>query len=114
MSVDGRIDDASPERLMLSGPADLARVDELRASCDAIVVGATTVRRDNPRLLIRDPALRARRLAAARPEHPVRVVLTASGDLDPSAPPSGAVPRYDLTDVLTTAKSTAPHARHVR
>jgi riboflavin-specific deaminase-like protein len=85
MSVDGRIDDASPERLMLSGPADLARVDELRASCDAIVVGATTVRRDNPRLLIRDPALRARRLAAARPEHPVRVVLTASGDLDPSA-----------------------------
>jgi 5-amino-6-(5-phosphoribosylamino)uracil reductase len=85
MSVDGRIDDASPERLVLSGPADLARVDELRASCDAIVVGANTIRRDNPRLLIRDPGLRARRLAAGRPEHPVRVTLTSRGDLDPDA-----------------------------
>jgi 5-amino-6-(5-phosphoribosylamino)uracil reductase len=85
MSVDGRIDDTSPERLVLSGPADLARVDELRASCDAIVVGANTIRRDDPRLLIRDPALRAARLAVGRPEHPVRVTLTSSGDLDPAA-----------------------------
>jgi riboflavin biosynthesis pyrimidine reductase/pyrimidine deaminase RibD-like protein len=85
MSVDGRIDDTSPERLVLSGPADLARVDELRASCDAIVVGANTIRRDNPRLLIRDPELRARRVAAGRPEHPVRVTLTGTGKLDPAA-----------------------------
>jgi riboflavin-specific deaminase-like protein len=94
MSVDGRLDDTSPERLVLSGPADLARVDELRATCDAIVVGANTVRRDNPRLLIRDPELRLRRLAAGRAEHPVRVTLTARGDLDPSArffqPPAGS------------------------
>jgi riboflavin-specific deaminase-like protein len=85
MSVDGRIDDTSPDRLILSGPEDLARVDELRASCDAIVVGANTIRRDNPRLLVRDPALHAARLAAVRPAQPVRVTLTASGDLDPSA-----------------------------
>jgi riboflavin-specific deaminase-like protein len=84
MSVDGRIDDTSPERLVLSGPADLARVDELRASCDAIVVGANTIRRDDPRLLIRDPGLRARRRATGRPEHPVRVTLTSTGDLDPA------------------------------
>jgi 5-amino-6-(5-phosphoribosylamino)uracil reductase len=84
MSVDGRIDDTSPERLVLSGPADLARVDELRASCDAIVVGANTIRRDDPRLLIRDPELRVRRRAAGRPEHPVRVTLTSTGDLDPA------------------------------
>jgi riboflavin biosynthesis pyrimidine reductase/pyrimidine deaminase RibD-like protein len=85
MSVDGRIDDTSPDRLVLSGPADLARVDELRASCDAIVVGANTIRRDDPRLLIRDPQLRARRLATGRPQHPVRVTLTGHGDLDPAA-----------------------------
>jgi riboflavin-specific deaminase-like protein len=96
MSVDGRIDDTSPERLVLSGPADLARVDELRASCDAIVVGANTIRRDDPRLLIRDPELRVRRRAAGRPEHPVRVTLTSTGDLDPArrffACPPGAPP----------------------
>ncbi len=85
MSVDGRIDDTGPERLMLSGPEDLARVDELRASVDAIVVGANTVRRDNPRLLVRSPRLRAERMAAGRSEQPLRVTLTTTGDLDPAA-----------------------------
>ncbi len=84
-SADGYLDDASPRRLILSGPADLDRVDEVRAGCDAIVVGAQTVRKDNPRLLIRDPRRRARRAARGLPEHPARVTLTATGDLDPQA-----------------------------
>ena len=67
MSVDGKIDDTGPERLLLSGPDDLDRVDELRASADAILVGANTVRRDNPRLLVRSPQRRAARIAAGRP-----------------------------------------------
>jgi riboflavin-specific deaminase-like protein len=85
MSVDGRIDDTGPERLVLSGPEDLERVDELRASVDAIVVGANTVRRDNPRLLVRSPRLRAARMAAGRPGQPLRVTVTTTGDLDPGA-----------------------------
>ena len=85
MSVDGRIDDTSAGRLLLSGEADLDRVDELRAGCDAILVGANTVRRDNPRLLIRSPQRQDARVAAGKPAHPLRVTLTASGDLDPSA-----------------------------
>ncbi len=99
MSVDGRIDDTGPARLMLSGPEDLERVDELRASADAILVGANTVRRDNPRLLIRSPRLRAARVAAGRPEHPRRVTVTTTGDLDPAArffappEPAGALTR---------------------
>jgi len=84
-SADGYLDDASPERLILSGPADLDRVDEVRAGCDAILVGAQTVRADNPRLLIRDPRRSARRAARGLPEHPARVTLTATGDLDPAA-----------------------------
>ena len=84
-SADGYLDDASPQRLILSGPADLDRVDEVRAGCDAVLVGAQTVRKDNPRLLIRDPRRRARRAARGRPEHPARVTLTATGDLDPQA-----------------------------
>jgi len=84
-SADGYLDDASPERLILSGPADLDRVDEVRAGCDAILVGAQTVRADNPRLLIRDPRRSARRAARGLPAHPARVTLTATGDLDPRA-----------------------------
>jgi 5-amino-6-(5-phosphoribosylamino)uracil reductase len=85
MSADGYLDDAGPRRLILSGPADLDRVDEVRAGCDAILVGAGTVRGDDPRLLVRDPRRRARRAARSLPEHPARVALTATGDLDPGA-----------------------------
>ena len=53
MSVDGRIDGPGPARLVLSGRADLDRVDAERAASDAVMVGAGTVRRDDPRLLIR-------------------------------------------------------------
>ena len=49
------------------------------------MVGAQTVRQDNPGLLIRDPRRRARRAARGLPEHPARVTLTATGDLDPQA-----------------------------
>jgi 5-amino-6-(5-phosphoribosylamino)uracil reductase len=85
MSVDGCIDDAGGTRLILSNDADLDRVDEVRAGCDAILVGAGTVRRDNPALLVRSPARRAARTAAGRPESPARVTITGRGDLDPAA-----------------------------
>ena len=85
MSVDGCIDDATGTRLILSNDADLDRVDELRAGSDAILVGAATIRRDNPALLVRSKARRSGRVARGLPASPARVTLTASGDLDASA-----------------------------
>ncbi|WP_422735094.1 RibD family protein [Micromonospora sp. WMMD729] len=84
-SIDGYIDDASDQRLLLSNADDLDRVDAVRAGCDAILVGAATVRRDDPRLLVRSPVRRAERVADGRPASPVKVTLTARGDLDPTA-----------------------------
>ncbi|MEV1147636.1 dihydrofolate reductase family protein [Micromonospora sp. NPDC049799] len=84
-SLDGYLDDATDQRLLLSNPDDLDRVDEVRAGCDAILVGATTVRRDDPRLLVRSARRRAERVAAGRPASPTRVTLTGCGDLDPTA-----------------------------
>ena len=52
-SLDGYIDDPSPDRLVLSSPEDLDRVDEVRAGCDAIMVGAVTLRRDRPGACLR-------------------------------------------------------------
>jgi 5-amino-6-(5-phosphoribosylamino)uracil reductase len=83
VSLDGYLDDTSDRRLVLSNAADLDRVDAVRADSDAILVGATTIRRDDPRLTIRDPVRRALRAAHGSPEDPVRVTITASGDLDP-------------------------------
>ena len=85
MSVDGCIDDIAPEPLLLSDAADLDRVDEVRAGVDAILVGATTVRRDNPRLLVRSAERRAARVAAGLPADPMKVTITASGHLDATA-----------------------------
>ena len=81
VSLDGYLDDATDERLVLSTSADLDRVDAVRADSDAILVGATTVRRDDPRLLVRDPARRAARIADGRCPTPVKVTVTRSGDL---------------------------------
>jgi 5-amino-6-(5-phosphoribosylamino)uracil reductase len=85
MSVDGCIDDRSGTRLVLSDAADLDRVDAQRAGVDAILVGATTVRRDDPRLLVRSAQRVAERVAAGCSAQPWRVVISGSGELDPAA-----------------------------
>jgi 5-amino-6-(5-phosphoribosylamino)uracil reductase len=82
LSLDGYLDTATDRRLVLSNAADLERVDEVRASCDAILVGAATVRSDDPRLVVRSPALRAERIARGRSVTPTKVTLTDSGRLD--------------------------------
>ncbi|MFE1443079.1 dihydrofolate reductase family protein [Streptomyces sp. NPDC058739] len=85
VSLDGYLDDTGPDRLLLSSPADFDRVDEVRASCDAILIGAGTLRADNPRLLVNSAERRAARLAAGQPEFPLKVCVSATGDLDPEA-----------------------------
>ncbi|MFD5898613.1 RibD family protein [Streptomyces sp. NPDC060366] len=81
MSVDGYLDDTSPERLRLSNAPDFDRVDQVRAQSDAILIGANTMRRDNPRLLVNSAERRAQRVADGKPEYPLKVTVTRSGDL---------------------------------
>lgn len=73
VSLDGYLDDTTDSRLVLSNDADLDRVRRLRGHYDAILVGAATVRRDNPSL------------AALDGPHPRKVTVTATGDLDPGS-----------------------------
>ncbi len=82
ISLDGYLDAGTPDRLVLSNEADLRRVDAVRAESDAILVGAATVRHDNPRLLVRDPDLRALRLRQGLTASPMKVTVTGSGCLD--------------------------------
>jgi 5-amino-6-(5-phosphoribosylamino)uracil reductase len=84
VSIDGYIGGAG-SRLLLSNEADLARVDAVRASCDAILVGAATVRIDNPRLLVRSQALREERAARGLATSPLKVTVTGNADLNAGA-----------------------------
>jgi riboflavin-specific deaminase-like protein len=85
MSIDGYLDCAAPRRLELSNDADFDRVDAVRASCDAILVGAATVRNDNPRLLVRSKSRRAERADRGLPPSPIKVTVTERVELDPCA-----------------------------
>jgi 5-amino-6-(5-phosphoribosylamino)uracil reductase len=84
MSIDGYVDNASGARLLLSNDADFDRVDAVRAECDAILVGAGTIRQDNPRLLVRSQARREQRVARGLRPSPVKVTVTGGADLDPA------------------------------
>jgi 5-amino-6-(5-phosphoribosylamino)uracil reductase len=81
VSLDGYLGDRTP-RLALSNEADFDRVDEVRASCDAIMVGGVTVRTDNPRLLVRSRARREERAACGRTPSPMKVTVTERADFD--------------------------------
>ena len=83
-TADGYLDDNSPRRLMISTPEDWEAVLRLRASHDAILAGAETLRRDNPALLLRDPAARVHRAASGLRPDLTKVTLTHSGRLSPS------------------------------
>lgn len=75
-SLDGRITRPADESRWLTGESARRRVHQLRSTVDAILVGAETIRRD-------DPLLTVRNIRGAR--QPWRVVMTRSANL-----PSGA------------------------
>lgn len=69
-SLDGFIATASGESAGLSGPEDHTHLHRLRALVDAVLVGATTVEVDDPRLTVREVPGRG---------NPTRVVLDPRG-----------------------------------
>lgn len=79
MSLDGRITRPAGEGQWLTGLAARGDAMLLRATCEAILVGAETIRQDNPSLTLRGPALQP-----GQPQ-PWRVVLTHSGNLPAEA-----------------------------
>lgn len=88
VTIDGGAISTDPATQWITGPQARADGHRLRAEHDAILVGAGTVRADNPRLTTRD---------ADGPD-PIRVVL---GAVEPDAAVQPCLERSgDLTEVL--------------
>ncbi|MDD1759003.1 MAG: 2,5-diamino-6-(ribosylamino)-4(3H)-pyrimidinone 5'-phosphate reductase [Methanothrix sp.] len=85
MSADGKISSVEHRQIRISGQADLARVDLLRAKSDAVMVGIGTVLADDPSLRIKSNALRQARMEQSMPENPLRVVADSLARTPPGA-----------------------------
>ncbi|MGA2503667.1 MAG: dihydrofolate reductase family protein [Anaerolineales bacterium] len=73
MTADGKIDSTARKGAAISSKTDKARVDRLRASVDAVLVGGRTLLNEDPKLTVKSPELRAERLQKGWPENPAKV-----------------------------------------
>ena len=87
MTLDGRVVTGNPKSgFLLSGSeGDRRGMAELRARADAVMIGAGTMRTENPVLHVRYDDLLHRRIAEGRSENPRYIIVTNSGKLDPHA-----------------------------
>jgi len=110
-SLDGKLATAARDPVTFPSRADRARLFALRDAADALLVGAGTIRAEDPPLLP-DAARRAARRRAGRGPAPLRVVVSRSLDLplgralvaDPASP----------VVVLTAPQAPEPAAARLR
>jgi len=103
VSADGKIAAAGPARTMVTGELARARGQLIRASCDAVLIGAGTARADDPLLTCRLPGLAQR--------SPVRIVADSRAQLALDSQlvrTAAAVPVWVLcTDVADAGRRAA-------
>jgi 2,5-diamino-6-(ribosylamino)-4(3H)-pyrimidinone 5'-phosphate reductase len=85
MTADGKITSALREEPGFTSPRDRKTMDRLRAEADAVLVGAGTLRADDPRLEVRDPEMKAHRRALGKPDGLIHILVTSSAKLDPGS-----------------------------
>ena len=85
MTADGKITSARREQPAFSSRQDKKMMDKYRAEADAILVGAGTLRADDPPLHVRDAEMREYRAALGKTEALLNVLVTASASIDPSS-----------------------------
>lgn len=82
-SLDGRIATRSGHSQWITGAAARRRGHDIRQAVDAIIVGAETLRHDNPALTVRERW--DHELAALAPAHPLRIIVSSRGLLPSDA-----------------------------
>lgn len=94
MSADGKIALPSRKQTRISNEEDMRRVHELRARCDAILVGIETVLSDDPKLTVKESIV-------PNPKQPVRIVLDSNGRI----PEDAEVLSSDSPTVIAVSES---------
>lgn len=81
MTADGKIDTFERKGAGISSAKDKARVDELRASVDAVLVGGKTLLSEAPKLTVKNEALRENRIKQGREPNPMKVGVASNVNL---------------------------------
>ncbi len=84
ITADGRISTRNATPADFSSPRDKRRLLEIRAACDAVLAGMKTIATDQMTMGLPADDLRAIREAKGMPAYPTRVLLSASGRIDPA------------------------------
>lgn len=75
MSADGKISTKERKQVRISGDVDFDRMDDLRATSDAVMVGIETILADDPSLTVKSDARRSVRKGKGSDENPIRIVI---------------------------------------
>jgi len=81
MTADGKIDTFERKGSAISSPRDKERVDQLRASADAIMVGGKTLLDEDPGLTVKSEVLHAKRVARGLSPNPVKVGIVTQAKI---------------------------------
>jgi riboflavin-specific deaminase-like protein len=104
LTWDGKISTRRKTRSDFSSLRDKHRLLEIRALGDAVLVGKTTVEKENMSIGLPDEALRAERTARGQTAYPLRVIVTNSGRISPMLP----VFQKTFSPILIYSTSTMP------
>lgn len=85
ITADGKIDSAIRQGAAISSATDMARMDQLRADSDAILVGGQTLIYQDPRLTIKSAALSEERVKRGLAPHPIKVALASAANISPNS-----------------------------
>ncbi len=112
MTADGKIATANRAIHSFSSPRDLKHLYELRATADAVMCGARTIEISQAILGTGGEKFRKLRLKHGLAEHPLRVIVSGSGSVDPSA--EIFKKRFPPIIVLTTKRASAKNLARLR
>ena len=82
-TLDGRITTKTFSPVDFTSREDKIHLLRQRSLGDAVLLGHNTLRKDNVRLGLPDPKMRAARLKRGQAEYPLRVIVSNAGRIDP-------------------------------
>ncbi len=84
MTVDGKITTRAFSPVDFTSREDKRHLLRQRSLGDAVLIGKSTLARDNVRLGLPDPKMRAEREERGQPPYPLRVIVSNEGRIDPA------------------------------